>query len=157
MNDINKEQLAEFNKFVSKVNKRIIKNFGGTFGRVDDAKLDFDLWNTLRRARRKKENFYESWSIFILQAISQNHAFTDGNKRTAFVMCRFILLLGRKDFEVDYEQAESYLKKIAAKRVGYDKIVRWVRKHIVPSDKKVEESVENFINELKNIVSIEEQ
>jgi death-on-curing protein len=59
--------------------------------------------------------------------IARNHAFVDGNKRTALVVGRTFLLLN--GFDVRASQEEKYVAflKLAEGRIGEDELAEWIR------------------------------
>lgn len=65
--------------------------------------------------------------------IARNHAFVDGNKRTALVVCRTFLLLN--GFNVHANQEDKYLTflALAEGRVGEDEVAEWIRARMVPA------------------------
>jgi death-on-curing protein len=62
--------------------------------------------------------------------IARNHPFVDGNKRTAYVVCRTFLLLNAHD--LDASAADKYLSflKLAEGSLGEDELADWLRRHL---------------------------
>jgi len=62
-------------------------------------------------------------------AITQNHPFSDGNKRTGMLVMLMTLRLNR--VEVRYTQAELIRLglSVADGSLGYDGILNWIREH----------------------------
>jgi death on curing protein len=68
--------------------------------------------------------------------IVKDHPFIDGNKRTAFVVCRtFILLNGR---DLDSPQEEKYLAfmNLAGGELSEEALAAWLRSRIVRTRRK---------------------
>ena len=152
---VKKKELDPFIIFVREINKEIIKNFGGATGRVNEGNLAYVLYNSLRKAKKYRgDTFYTTWASKALEGISQTHPFTDGNKRTAYLICKLILMLGEMDFEVPYEKATSYIIKIAKRRVQNSEIKNWVIKHAKKPEKykKQSKDLERFITLLRDII-----
>jgi death-on-curing protein len=62
--------------------------------------------------------------------IARNHPFLDGNKRTAFVVCRLFLKLN--GIELVASQSEKYdtFLKLAAGDITENQLAQWIRHHI---------------------------
>ncbi len=63
--------------------------------------------------------------------LARNHAFVDGNKRTAFVVCRLFLRLN--GFDVRASQEEKYLTflHLAAGSLSETELAQWLRERLV--------------------------
>ena len=68
--------------------------------------------------------------------IIRNHPFVDGNKRTAYVLCRTFLKLNGVD--IDAPEAEKYLTFVAVAdgSLNEDGFVEWIRRHLVKAAPK---------------------
>ena len=64
-------------------------------------------------------------------AIARNHAFIDGNKRTAYVACRLFLRLNYYDFVVSQEEKYQTFYNLAAGKLSEVELVAWLDKHLV--------------------------
>ena len=62
--------------------------------------------------------------------IARNHPFVDGNKRTAFVVCRTFLVLNGHDLGASREEKYSTFLKLAAGELSEDELVAWAREHL---------------------------
>lgn len=62
--------------------------------------------------------------------IIRNHPFVDGNKRTAYVLCRTFLKLNGADF--DALDTEKYLTFVAVAdgSMNEEQLVQWIRDHL---------------------------
>ncbi len=65
--------------------------------------------------------------------IAMNHPFVDGNKRTAFVVCRTFLKLNGHDLDASPEQKYLTFLKLAAGELSADDLAAWIRDHLIPS------------------------
>ncbi len=65
--------------------------------------------------------------------IAKNHAFVDGNERTALVTCRTFLLLN--GFDLDVPQQEKYLTvpRLADSELDETFLAEWIRTHLQKS------------------------
>jgi death-on-curing protein len=105
---------------------------GGSAGIRDESLLDSAL--------AKPQNVFadsESPDLFRLAAsyafeIARNHAFVDGNKRTALVVS--ILFLNRNGWELDRSKADVYLTflHLADGSLSEDELAAWFTAHAVP-------------------------
>jgi death on curing protein len=104
---------------------------GGSDGIRDESLLDSAL--------AKPQNVFayaESPSVFTLAAsyafgIARNHAFIDGNKRTALVVS--ILFLNRNGWDIEAPREEVYYTflNLAAGSVSEEELAAWFRAHAV--------------------------
>lgn len=154
---VTKDELEPFVEFVKEINEDIIRRFGGAKGRVNEGNLAYQLYNSLRKARKKpKSKFYACWAASALEGISQSHPFIDGNKRTAYVICRLILLVDNNKFGVNYDQAEKFIIKIAKRKANYQQIEKWVEKNAVKKKMLfIDNEIEKYISLLKKIIKHE--
>lgn len=74
----------------------------------------------------------------LIEAVSNNHGFVDGNKRTALVL--FYLLLERSDYEFiatstisDEDDIERLILDVTTHFFTLDECVRWLKPRIRPS------------------------
>ena len=58
--------------------------------------------------------------------IARNHAFIDGNKRTAYVVCRVFLLLNGYDLTAPPIERYTTFLKLAAGELGEDELAGWL-------------------------------
>lgn len=89
------------------IHKRQLAEHGGADGIRDEGLLDSAL------ARPRHQFAYEDPTPTIQRlaaayafGIARNHAFIDGNKRTAYVVCRTFLILN--GFDLTAERADRY-------------------------------------------------
>ena len=61
--------------------------------------------------------------------IARNHAFIDGNKRTAYVVCRTFLLLNRFDMTADGVERYVQFLGLAAGEVTEEELAEWLAKN----------------------------
>lgn len=65
--------------------------------------------------------------------ISRNHPFVDGNKRTAFVVCRTFLRLNGRDLAASQEEKVLTFLELAAGRLSEQQLVAWIRDRLTDS------------------------
>ena len=91
------------------------------------------------------------WAAHTLCNIAQNQSFTDGNKRTSYIIAKLILYVGKLDFEVEYEKAREYLIKIAVKKIPYEDVYEWIEKHSKELKEEIPEEIQEFVNTLAQV------
>ncbi|MCP3964716.1 MAG: type II toxin-antitoxin system death-on-curing family toxin [bacterium] len=65
--------------------------------------------------------------------IARNHPFVDGNKRTAYVVCRTFLRLNGSDFVASQEEKYSTFLRLAEGRLSEEELGAWIRDHLAAS------------------------
>lgn len=105
----------------------LIERFGGAKGVRDLGLLESALM-------RPQTGYYQSLSLeaaALLQSLSQNHAFVDGNKRVAFSTTAIFLRMNGYRLKVDADNGESFLiDSVITKRVNLDMISAWLERHM---------------------------
>ena len=114
------------------VHQRQLAEYGGAPG-IRDAGL---LASGLARARNLYAYADEKPDLAALAAayamgIANNHPFLDGNKRTAFVVCRTFLLLNGKDLEATREEKYLTFLKLACGELPEKDLAAWIRERLV--------------------------
>ena len=64
--------------------------------------------------------------------IAKNHAFLDGNKRTAYVVCRTFLILNGFDMTATLAERYTIFLGLAAGDISEDALVDWLLNHTQP-------------------------
>lgn len=59
--------------------------------------------------------------------IARNHPFIDGNKRTAYVVCRTFLLLNGHDIKATQEEKYASFLALATGEMDQDDLAEWLR------------------------------
>lgn len=62
--------------------------------------------------------------------LARNHPFVDGNKRTAYVVCRTFLLLNGQDIGASAEEKYLTFLKLAEGRLSEHELASWIRDHL---------------------------
>ncbi len=109
------------------LHKRLIERFGGKDGMGDLGLLESALM-------RPETGYYKSLSLeaaALLQSLSQNHPFIDGNKRVAFATTAIFLRMNGFKLKVDAENGESFLiDQVIKKKASLDIIATWLEAHM---------------------------
>ena len=65
--------------------------------------------------------------------IARNHPFLDGNKRTAYVVCRTFLIINGQDIEATQEDKYLTFLQLAEGTLSEEELAAWLREHLRPS------------------------
>jgi len=113
------------------IHQRQLADHGGTEGLRDDTLLESavarpkNLW-AYGDPRPDLAALAASYAFGIVK----NHAFVDGNKRTALVTCRTFLLLNGFDLKVSQEEKYLTFLKLAEGEIDEASLAEWIRAHL---------------------------
>jgi death on curing protein len=114
------------------IHRRQLAEHGGSEGTRDPGLLD----SALARPKNLLAYSAEEPDVALLAAsyawgLVRNHPFVDGNKRTAYVVCRTFLKLNGQD--IDAPQEEKYLTflRLAEGRLTEQDLAGWIRDHLM--------------------------
>ena len=62
--------------------------------------------------------------------VCRNHPFVDGNKRTAYVVCRTFLILNGHDLAASRQEKYTTFLGLAEGAVPEDRLGAWIREHL---------------------------
>lgn len=107
-----------------------LREHGGSPGLRDEGLLESAL------ARPQQKFAYADQPDMALLAaayafgLAKNHAFVDGNKRTAFIAA--YVFLGLNDHELTADEADvvATMESVAAGRIGEAALADWIRAHL---------------------------
>jgi death-on-curing protein len=103
-----------------------IERFGGSAGVRDPGQLEAALF-------RPQTGYYADLvaeAAALWESLSQNHAFVDGNKRTAFaVTFTFLAVNGMSVVATEQAVMRFLLPLYARSTVSFDKLEIWLRKN----------------------------
>jgi death-on-curing protein len=108
---------------------RLIALFGGTQGIRDQGALEAAL-------ARPQTGYYKDvieQGAALLESLSQNHPFVDGNKRTAIAVTAAFLLINGWRLEFDDPQAYHFLMQLYERdQFRFELLEAWLRQHAQP-------------------------
>ncbi|MFB3922169.1 MAG: type II toxin-antitoxin system death-on-curing family toxin [Terriglobia bacterium] len=108
---------------------RLIAMFGGAPGIRDRGALDAAL-------RRPQTGHYQdiiAEAAALLESLSENHPFVDGNKRTAITVTAAFLRMNGLRLHFDDSEAYQFLMQLYEKNdFHFDRLKPWLRQHIHP-------------------------
>ncbi len=106
---------------------KLIDRFGGLGGVRDMGLLESALM-------RPQTGYYSSLSLqaaALLQSLTQNHAFIDGNKRVAFATTAIFLRMNGYRLKVDPDNGEEFLiSRVIKNRAEISEIAEWLEKNM---------------------------
>lgn len=112
---------------VLELHSRLIERFGGKDGVRDMGLLESALM-------RPQTGYYKSLSLeaaALLQSLTQNHPFIDGNKRVGFAATAIFLRMNGFRLKVDAQGGELFLiNEVIKNKVDIDLIAVWLEKHM---------------------------
>lgn len=68
----------------------------------------------------------------IVESVVKNHPFSDGNKRTGYVLCRLLLMGSGLDIKASLEDKYKFVISISTGEINYDEIKSWLEAHTEP-------------------------
>jgi len=119
---------------VRAVHRRQLAEHGGSEGVRDPGLLD----SALARPKNLLAYSQDAPDLAALAAayawgLARNHPFVDGNKRTAYVVCRTFLQLNGKDLEAPKEEKYLVFLRLAAGEVSEEELAAWLRDRLIAS------------------------
>lgn len=104
-----------------------IERYGGSHGIRDPGSLEAALY-------RPQTGYYSDLieeAAALWESLSQNHAFIDGNKRTAFAATYTFLIINGARFTAGAEETYTFVAALYdANQFSFESLVRWLRGHV---------------------------
>lgn len=118
-------------EFIIAIHEHLIAEFGGSSGLRDGGLLESALARPVRLFTYGEPSLCDLASSYAV-GIAKNHAFIDGNKRTAFVAA--VVFLGRNGLELNASEAEATVAmlRVAEGSMNEKQFARWLGEHTVP-------------------------
>jgi death-on-curing protein len=112
---------------VLELHRILIERFGGKGGVRDRGLLESALI-------RPQTGYYATLSLeaaALLQSLTQNHCFIDGNKRVAFATTAIFLRMNGYRLIVDPDNGETFIiDKVIQQHASIEEIASWLEKHL---------------------------
>ena len=108
----------------------VIKTIGGKKGILDFTLLHFAIERP--KATFAGKDLYESIfekAAVLLDSLILNHAFQDGNKRTAYVACMRFLYINKYKLNIKKKELIRFILKIESKKIKVQHISSIIEKH----------------------------
>lgn len=116
---------------VESIHDILIEKFGGSKGTRDRVILESAVnrpFQTFDQTELYPLPVDKAAAIF--ESIISNHPFVDGNKRTAYVVMRLILLENGLDIFADQNEKYDFVMGAAKGELKYDQIKAWLVNHL---------------------------
>ncbi len=108
-----------------------IERYGGAQGIRDQGLLEAALF-------RPQTGYYADLieeAAALWESLAQNHAFIDGNKRTAFAAAYTFLAINGARLAADLEETYDFIVALyEANQFSFDNLIPWLRNHVVMQD-----------------------
>jgi death on curing protein len=121
-------------KDVINIHNLLIGKFGGSKGIRDKGALESALFRPYATFDQKE--LYPSpieKAAAILESLVNNHPFIDGNKRTAYVVTRLLLLSYGLDINATQEEKYNLVISVAKGEIKFDEIKNWLSQKLTPN------------------------
>jgi death-on-curing protein len=113
------------------VHRRQLAEYGGSEGVRDSGLLESALARPKNLfAYSEGEPDLAALAASYAFGLAQNHPFVDGNKRTAYVVCRTFLLINGKDIEAPQEDKYLTFLRLAEGGLTENDLAGWIRAHL---------------------------
>lgn len=104
-----------------------IERYGGTHGVRDQGLLEAALF-------RPQTGYYADLieeAAALWESLAQNHAFLDGNKRTAFAATYTFLAINGARLKADADETYAFVAALyEGNQFSFDRLVPWLRSHV---------------------------
>ena len=117
---------------VIRIHNVLIDEFGGSKGIRDVGLLESAISRPFQTFDNK--DLYQSpidKSSAIFESLIKNHPFVDGNKRTAYVLMRLILLQYDLDIAASQQEKYDFVIEAAKGSFDYNEIKSWIDKRVI--------------------------
>lgn len=113
------------------IHRVLIKRYGGHQGVRDEALLKSAIARPYQTFDGKDlyPNSIDK-AAAIIESILINHPFMDGNKRTGYILMRILLLDDGKDINADENDKYDFVISIAAGKLPYGGILKWIKERV---------------------------
>jgi death-on-curing protein len=108
------------------IHSRQLRRFGGAAGLRDEGLLRSALERPLNKWQYEQADLPELAAAYAF-GLAKNHAFTDGNKRIAFMAMIMFLRLNGVQFAPAPAHATAIIMALAAGEVSEESFTRWIR------------------------------
>jgi death on curing protein len=114
------------------IHNKLIESFGGSIGIRDNQ----GLYSALARPYATFDNkeLYPTpidKAAALVQSILINHPFVDGNKRTGYVLMRYLLNSHKIIINASQNEKYEFILAISKGKLSIEEIVAWIKKHSV--------------------------
>ena len=115
-------------KQVKAIHQYQIITFGGSSGILDEGKLESAVFRAQNLYNYNREATIYDLAATIGWGIANNHAFVDGNKRTAFVVMAVFLEINGKKITASEVDVVNMMLAVAANQISSEQLSDWLSK-----------------------------
>jgi death-on-curing protein len=115
---------------VVEIHDILIDKFGGSKGIRDKELLNSALSRPYQTFDAKE--LYPTGiekAAAILESIVKNHPFSDGNKRTGYVLARLLIMNDKLDIYADQDEKYNLVISVSKGEADFEQIKGWLKKH----------------------------
>jgi death-on-curing protein len=116
-------------QLLHRIHDRQILEIGGLGGVRDDNALESALSRPLQLANYGSPTVYELAAAY-LWALTKNHGYVDGNKRTAWVTAKTFLKLNGFELREKQVPVVSLMNAIASGEVTEERLALWLKERV---------------------------
>jgi death on curing protein len=116
------------------IHSRIIDASGGAHGVRDIGLLQSAVARPKATFKGKglyRDVFFKAAAL--MESISQNHPFIDGNKRTAIASAAIFLELNGYNLKADQKEVVTFAVSVATGKRRFEEIMNWLRSKSLPA------------------------
>ncbi|MEO0529205.1 MAG: type II toxin-antitoxin system death-on-curing family toxin [Planctomycetota bacterium] len=122
-------------ELAARVHAEQLATHGGQEGTRDPGMLDSALNRPKHtRAYGDPKPDLPALAASLGYGVARNHPLMDGNKRTAWVLCRAFLRINGEDIEATQAEIVSTVLALAAGELSEERFAEWLREHLVSHD-----------------------
>jgi len=112
------------------IHRRQLAEHGGGEGIHDPGLLDSALSRPKSLLAYSTEPDLALLAAAYAWGLARNHPLVDGNKRTAYVVCRTFLRLNGRDLDASQEEKYLTFLRLAEGRLTEQALAAWIREHL---------------------------
>lgn len=114
-------------KQVKAIHQQQILTFGGSPGILDEGKLESAVFRAQNLSNYNKDATIYDLAASIGWGIANNHAFVDGNKRTAFVVMAVFLQINGIVLTASEVTVVNMMLAVASNQISLEQLSDWLR------------------------------
>lgn len=111
------------------IHDRQLAEHGGGVGVRDEGAFESALARPINKCSYGEDDMASLAAAYAF-GVARNHAFVDGNKRTAWVLARLFLALNRVKLRFTATEAIEAMLALAAGDLTEDEMADWFRRHL---------------------------
>ena len=113
------------------IHEELLREFGGIAGLRDSGLLESALGSPRNHFAYGERDLFRLAAAYAV-ALTRNHPFVDGNKRTAFMAAYVFLGVNGHDFQACEEDVVRTMLLLAQKKLSEEELAEWLRESSVP-------------------------